>query len=181
MEIGMSGNCAETILKRLFAIKWSNMEGFNRHEASRTALMAEYLRRAATWANELGGADRWPFFDIAGRVAPAVRADPDQADRLERYLEENVGGFSTENACRWALRWATLRDVQGDHLPRLADPFEPLILMYERGGEIVPDETRSFNFGTRVVRALTWQEHLSPDPIVSLDPATLDALDAEES
>ncbi|AEW94888.1 hypothetical protein SCATT_25170 [Streptantibioticus cattleyicolor NRRL 8057 = DSM 46488] len=53
--------------------------------------------------------------------------------------------------------------------------------MYERGGEIVPDETRSFNFGTRVVRALTWQEHLSPDPIVSLDPATLDALDAEES
>ncbi|WP_231905071.1 MULTISPECIES: hypothetical protein [Streptomycetaceae] len=169
------------MLERLFVIDWRDSKNSIQHNVSRAKLMREYLRRAALWVNELGGTDRWPFFDIAGRIAPSVRTNPDLAARLERYIEENVGGISTEDALRAILRWATLRDVHKGQLPYPNDPFEPLLVMYERGGEVVADEARFFNFGHRSVRLKPWPQHLSPDPVVSLDPATLDALDREES
>jgi hypothetical protein len=175
----MSGKSAEVMLERLVAIEWTNMEGANKHEASRARLMREYLRRAAVWADELGGPNNWPFFDVAGRIAPSVEASSELAAKLEEYLEENVGGISTEDVCRAALRWATLRDVAEEQIPDLPDPFEPLLLMYERGGEVIADETRSFHFGSRMVRVKPWREHIASESIVSLDPAELDALDAE--
>ncbi|MEV5983942.1 hypothetical protein AB0L85_02880 [Streptomyces sp. NPDC052051] len=175
----MSSNHADRILERLFAIKWTDMEGFSRHEPSRTRLMREYLRRAALWANELGGVPKWPFFDIAECIAPSVRVRPDHSAKLQKYIETNIGAISTERACYAALHWATLRETSLE-LPDLEDPFEPLITMYERGGEIEFDETRTFNFGIRIVRINPWREHLSYEPYTSLDPTELDLLDAEK-
>ncbi|MEU9047091.1 MULTISPECIES: hypothetical protein [unclassified Kitasatospora] len=61
------------------------------------------------------------------------------------------------------------------------DPFEPLVLLDERGGELVPDESRAFTFAAVRVQIKPWREHLSAEPATALDPATLDALDAAES
>ncbi|MER7771788.1 hypothetical protein [Kitasatospora sp. NPDC096140] len=169
------------MMERLAGIKWTNMEGHNAHAISMSRLMVEYLRRASLWAEVLGGPPKWPIFDIAGALAPEIQVDPVVAERLEDFLIAHVGGISTENACRAAVRWATLRDTAGIQLPDLPEPFEPLIVMYERGGELVPDESWAFNFGIRRVQIKPWREHLSAEPAVALDPATLDALDVAAS
>ncbi|WP_158835903.1 hypothetical protein [Streptomyces sp. NRRL S-350] len=163
---------------RLAAIKWTKPAERNAHAASRSRLMVEYLRRASLWADLLGGPPGWPFFDLAGALAPEVRVDPAVAERLEDCIEEHIGGISTENGCRAAVRWATLGDAPGVRLPDLPDPFEPLILMYERGGEVIADESRAFDFAGRRVPIRPWRGHISAEPAVALDPETLDALDA---
>ncbi|MFJ9842338.1 hypothetical protein ACIRYZ_18000 [Kitasatospora sp. NPDC101155] len=166
-------------MERLVDINWVSMEGRNAHATSRAWLMVEYLRRAALWAEVLGGPPRWPYFDVAGALAPDVRVDPEVAERLEKYIEEHVDGVSAEFVCRAAVRWATLRDTPGVQLPDLPDPFEPLILMYERGGEVIIDDSRAFNFANIRVQINLWREHLSAEPATALDPDTLDALDRE--
>ncbi|MFH8382014.1 hypothetical protein ACH4E7_13850 [Kitasatospora sp. NPDC018058] len=167
-------------MERLTAVRWTNLEGRNAHVASRSRLMVEYLRRASLWAEVLGGPPKWPIFDIAGALAPAVRVDPEVAAWLEEFLVTHVGGIETENACRAAVRWATLRDTPGVGLPDLPDPFEPLLLVYERGGEVIADESRAFNFGGRRVQIKPWREHLSAEPATALDSDALDALDASD-
>ncbi|MFI8461448.1 hypothetical protein [Kitasatospora sp. NPDC085464] len=177
----MRKSLTDAMMDRLTDIKWTNLEGRNAHVASRSRLMVEYLRRASLWAEVLGGPPRWPIYDIAGALAPDVRVDPELAELLEDFLIAHVGGIETENACRAAVRWATLLDTPGQRLPDLPDPFEPLLLVYERGGEVIADESRAFNFGGRSVRIKPWREHLSAEPAVALDPATLDALDVAAS
>ncbi|MGW3042918.1 hypothetical protein ACWC9T_23380 [Kitasatospora sp. NPDC001159] len=167
-------------MERLINIKWTNLEGRNAHSTSRSRLMVEYLRRASLWAEVLGGPPRWPYFDIAAALAPEVLVAPATAEQLEKYIEENVDGVSAEFVCRAAVRWATLRDTPGVRLPDLPDPFEPLILLYERGGEVLYDDSWAFDFGLRRIQIKLWHEHLSPEPATALDPATLDALDNEE-
>ncbi|MET8626169.1 hypothetical protein ABZW30_20845 [Kitasatospora sp. NPDC004669] len=176
----MNTSLTNTVMERLAAIGWTHPVGHNTHAASRSRLMVEYLRRAALWAEVLGGPPRWPYFDIAGALAPEVLVAPATAEQLEKYIEENVDGVSAELVCRAAVRWATLRDTPGVRLPDLPDPFEPLILLYERGGEVLYDDSWAFNFGLRRIQIELWHEHLSPEPATALDPATLDALDHEE-
>ena len=60
--------------------------------------------------------------------------------------------------------------------PQLEDPFEPLLLMFERGGGFTT-EAGFIDLGGSSVLQKTWRGHLSTQPIVSLDQATLDALD----
>ncbi|HJD85711.1 hypothetical protein [Kitasatospora aureofaciens] len=175
----MSKSLIETMMERLACIKWTNLEGRNAHATSRAWLMIEYLRRAALWAEMSGGAPRWPYFDIAGTLAPDVQMDPEVTERLEEYIEDHVEGVSAEFVCRAAVRWATLQDTPGVQLPDLPDPFEPLILMYERGGEVIMDDSRAFNFADLRVQVNLWSDHLSPEPATALDPDTLDALDRE--
>ncbi|MFG2842795.1 hypothetical protein ACGF12_06415 [Kitasatospora sp. NPDC048296] len=167
------------MMDRLAAINWTHRAGHDAHAGSRSRLMVEYLRRAALWAEVLGGPPRWPYFDIAGALAPEVRVDPATAERLEKYVEEHVDGVSAVFVCRAAVRWATLRNTPGVQLPVLPDPFEPLLLMYERGGEVLYDDSWAFNFGIRRVQIKLWREHLSAEPATAVDPATLDALDHE--
>ncbi|MFI9319854.1 hypothetical protein ACIGXI_08735 [Kitasatospora aureofaciens] len=167
------------MMDRLATIDWTYPAGHDVRAASRSRLMVEYLRRASLWAEVLGGPPRWPYFDIAGALAPAVRVDPEVAERLEEYIEDHVDGVSAEFVCRAAVRWATLRDTPGVQLPDLPDPFEPIILMYGRGGEVLHDDSWAFNFGGRFLRILPWREYLSAEPATTLDPAALDALDRE--
>ncbi|MFI6151161.1 hypothetical protein ACIBCA_00485 [Kitasatospora sp. NPDC051170] len=175
-----NASLTEAAMDRLAHIKWNNLQGRNAHVASRARLMVEYLRRAALWAEVVGGPPRWPFFDLAGALAPEVRVASEVAEWVEGFLLANVGGIGTGVACRAALRWATLRDTPGVQLPYLPDPFEPLLLVYERGGEVIADESGAFNFGGRAVRIRPWHEHLSAEPVTSLDSGALDAWDAEE-
>ncbi|MFI8461447.1 hypothetical protein [Kitasatospora sp. NPDC085464] len=177
----MSKSLTDAMMERLMGIKWTNQAGYNAHAGSRSRLMVEYLRRASLWAEVLGGPPKWPIFDIAGALAPEIQVDPEVAERLEEFLVAHVGGISTENACRAAVRWATLQDTPGVRLPDLPDPFEPLIILYERGGEVIADESWAFTFAAVRVQIKPWREHLSAEPAVALDPATLDALDAAAS
>ncbi len=168
---------SEATLSRLLAVNWkSDFMITLGHALSRGRLMQEYLRRAAWWVRELDGTSKWPFFDIAGRWVPEVTAPHELSDQLEALIGERIRWYEDAVACRAALRWAALLDA-GIPLPsELEDPFEPLLLMFERGGGFTT-EAGFIDLGGSSVLQKAWRDHLTLHPVVSLDQATLDALD----
>jgi hypothetical protein len=162
-------------LARLQAVDWSGDSGFD-HRRSRIRLMAEYLRRAALWAQALDATDEWPFFDIAAHLAPSVHVPDDQAKELEALIYNRVGWPSVDRSCRAALRWAALQDSDVSLPPVLDDPYEPLLLMFDRGGGWTT-EAGFIDVDGAAIRRQTWHDHLATEPVTALDPATLDALD----
>jgi hypothetical protein len=167
-----------TLMKRILAVAWTDSNAADEHAASRSRLMREYLRRAALWADALGGPESWPVFDVAARVDPSVRADAEVVKQLDEFLEDHVPGTTTRAACRAALHWAALRDASQTPLVDLDDPFEPLIMLFERGGGFFV-EKGVIDFLFIPVRVGRWQDHVSAEPIVQLDPVALDALDGD--
>ncbi|MCP2328288.1 hypothetical protein HDA40_006795 [Hamadaea flava] len=157
---------APELARRLRAISW---DGGFRHTRSRVALMSEYLRRAAWWAGHVGHPGEWPFFDLAGAVDPTVRADV-------TLLGTGIPGWYARRICTWALHFAELRTVAGDRLPGLDDPFEPLIVLFERGGDFTTAHGRIevdlVQFPQR-----PWTAYRTAVPVVDLDPAALDRID----
>jgi hypothetical protein len=162
-------------LVRLEAVDWKGDSGFE-HRRSRVRLMAEYLRRAARWAQVLDAADEWPFFDIAAHVDPTVHVPADQAKDLEALIYRGIGWPSVVTASRAALRWAALLDVGTPLPPGLEDPYEPLLLIFDRGGGWTI-EAGFIDVDGAAIRQQTWIDHLSTEPVTALDLATLDALD----
>lgn len=161
-----------SLADRLVAVEWG---GPFRHTWSRVALMREYLRRAALWADAVDSTE-WPFFDIAAGLDFAVGADDDAMLRAERDLDaKSVGGLVRRMAMA-ALHFAALRDT-GTSLPDLPDPYEPLILMFERGGGFTLDGTGFIQVDMAGIPRGKREAHMSPEPRVSLDSAALDALD----
>jgi hypothetical protein len=169
---------AESMVDRLTAIDWADYATGDKNAASRTLLMREFLRRAALWVDHLGGSERWPFFDIAERVDSSVRADPGLLERLDEFTNANVPEFIARRMCRAAVHWAELRESTEVTLPDLPDPYEPLIVLYERGGVFFV-ENGVADFEMRRVPLRTWQANLAPEPVVEIDQAVLDAANEE--
>ncbi|MEV5203023.1 hypothetical protein [Streptomyces sp. NPDC053720] len=165
------------VLERLRAVDWGDDAAAYEHANSRALLMREYLRRTAGWARAYRAEESWPFFDIAEHVAPEVRTPSEVAAELEAVLT-GLAPSSLKKTCRGAVRWAVLRGTGGE-LPRDLpdDPYEPLLLMYERGGGYFVEEFIDLNGA--MLRLGTVESNLSARPFPTLAPATLDALDAE--
>ncbi|MET7711692.1 hypothetical protein [Streptomyces sp. NPDC005407] len=138
--------------------------------------MREYLRRAALWARTYGAEQSWPFFDIAEHVDAELQTPPDVAAEVEEVLT-GLAPTSLKRTCRAAVRWAALRDARDDLPADLPDPYEPLLLMYERGGGYFLEEYLDLN-GV-MIRLGNVESNTSATPFLTLAPATLDALDAE--
>lgn len=165
----MSASFVSQLAGRLASVDW---EGDWERSRSRVELMREFLRRSALWAGELGSED-WPFFDVAALVDPSVRADP-------QTVEQVAAGVSVHqpvvgDTCAWALHFAALRDADVG-LPKLPDPFEPLIRMYERGGAFLLDGTGTVQVDAAAIPLATRDQRLG-QPELSLTVAELDALD----
>ncbi|MFE2415181.1 hypothetical protein ACFXDE_43370 [Kitasatospora sp. NPDC059408] len=169
---------ARATLDRLTAIDWWDEDAAYAHAPSRSRLFREYLRRSALWAQAYQADRNWPFVDLAVHVDPHVRIDAELAAELDAFLEANVWHIRAKGVCRAALRWAALLDTSTVRLPDLPDPFEPLLLMLERGGWCLVIENRVADFATLRVPLGTWQDHLSTEPVVQLERSALDALDA---
>jgi hypothetical protein len=172
----MNQSHTDATLARLQSADWKGDSGFD-HRRSRVRLLAEYLRRAALWAQALDVTDEWPFFDIAGHVDPSIHVPAHQAKDLEVLIDRGVGWDSVKTASRAALRWAALLDVGSPLPPSLEDPFEPLLLMFDRGGGWTI-EADFIDVDGAALRQQTWLDHLTAQPAVTLDQTTLDALDA---
>ncbi|WP_437112455.1 hypothetical protein [Streptomyces cinnamoneus] len=174
----MQAGSAESMMNRLTAINWTDYAAGDRHAVSRTLLMREFLRRAALWVEYLGGSDRWPFIDIAERVDPSVRADEQLIEQLDEFMSDHVPEYNARRACRAAVHWEMLREHTQVGLPDLEDPYEPLIVLYERGGVFFVENGVADFEQLRRVPLRSWQANVATDPIVQLDRSVLDALDA---
>jgi hypothetical protein len=164
-------------LARLQAVDWTGSSGF-KHRRSRVRLMAEYLRRAAQWAEALDATGEWPFFDIASHLAPSIQIPEDQDKELESLISNRIGWPSVDRLARATMRWAALQDAEVPLPPGLEDPYEPVLLMLDRGGAWTT-EAGFIDVDGAAVRRQTWCDHLSTEPVTALDPATLDALDEQ--
>ncbi|WP_131096819.1 hypothetical protein [Streptomonospora litoralis] len=144
---------------------------------SQIALFEEYLRRAALWLGVESDV-RWPFGDFAAAVDSSVRAD----DRLVRQVDESIPLDQSQDVvdtCLNALHFQALRE-SGTPLPRLPDPFEPLLLMYERGNGVYSTQIY-FQIGASGVKKRSPEYFASADPVTVLDPEALDAIDSRSS
>ncbi|MGE7390414.1 hypothetical protein ACQKM2_33540 [Streptomyces sp. NPDC004126] len=160
---------AEELVRRVTAVDWRAKEHDFGHGAECARLLREYLRRAALWVRVLqegregdffaaGQPDRWPFFDLARRVDPGVRADPELLARLDGFLGAHAGNPLTGRICRAALDWASLSPEALAPLAGMPDPFEPLVGVLEAGGGFWI-ENGFVDFVECRVRLGTWQEH----------------------
>ncbi len=190
---------ARAAIERCRQITWQRDP---RRLSSQVALIKEFLRRAAAAAEALGASKEWRWDDYT-RLLPLPGIDRqflpgwtflDHYGKSEYHgpgldlLEEEVaalqvhihtisshGGYYGKRACGWYIRWASVKNLPPVAALGLPDPYEPLILFYERGGSF----HRESNFleldGANVI--LSAYFNLPPLP---LDTAALDALDAPE-
>jgi hypothetical protein len=163
--------------ERIKAINWSG--SFDK-TPSRVALLREYLRRAAWWAEAVKSTE-WPFFDIAAAISPTARAEQALVRQIEEHLASQLQGMLVVRTCVRALHFAALLD-EGRKLPRVpgsvAQPFEPLLMMFERGGGFRIAGSGLIEVDTAGVPKGTMMSQRTDKPVVALDPASLDALDA---
>ncbi|MEU8462798.1 hypothetical protein [Streptomyces sp. NPDC029003] len=185
----MSDEHAKVVVEKISAIDWRAAEESFEHGTSSARLMREYLRRAAIWVQELQKAqpdplfdvaqsDRWPFFDLARYVDPSVRPDSELAAELDAFLAEHSSSLLTGRICRAALNWASLSPEALAGFGDLPDPFEPLLLVFERSGAFWI-ENGFIDFVASRVRLGSWEDHVAAAPLLSLDRAALDAMDQE--
>ncbi|MFF8831884.1 hypothetical protein [Streptomyces sp. NPDC015131] len=165
------------VMDRLHAIPWeADFDVSLRHARSRALLMREYLRRAAHWARAYGAEGVWPFFDIAEYVDPSsIALDGEVSAELEEYIHRRVGTPSIRRVCRGAVHWAAVRTQTKVRLPDVPDMYEPLLLMFERGGGYSIGQFIDLD-GVALPQG-SLDQHLSASPFLTLQPATLDALD----
>jgi hypothetical protein len=160
-------------LNRLLAVKWKDDAAFD-HRSARMRLMREFLRRSAWWAQQFGAPDAWPFYDIADYVAPSVTVPEKLSARLEELIRTRIGWPAAAVTCRAALHWAAVLDA-GARPDGGADPYEPLLLFFERGG-LFTTEGGFIEVDGGSVRRRTWVDYLDRQP-ADISPAALDALD----
>jgi hypothetical protein len=164
---------SEATLARLNAVNWKDDAAFD-HRSARMRLMREFLRRSAWWAQRFGAPESWPFYDIAEQVAPGVTVPADLCARLEELIRTQIGWPAAAVTCRAALHWAAVLDA-GAWPDGGEDPYEPLLLFFERGGLFTTEGGFIEVFGGSV-RRRTWHEYLDSKP-ADIRPAALAALD----
>ena len=97
----------------------------------------EFLRRSALWAGRLECVSDWPFFDIARAIGPDIEIDRAVDEKLRAHLRGpgKVGPLMSR-LLLWSLRWAEVKDTGRFQFEALPDPYEPILSLYEQGGEI---------------------------------------------
>ncbi|MFG2286540.1 hypothetical protein ACGFOU_10835 [Streptomyces sp. NPDC048595] len=160
---------ALALTERLERVDW--VSSFDR-TGSRVALMREFMRRSALWAQETRYGE-WPFFDIAGHIDPAARIDAD----IVSVISGKIGLHQPViiETIEWALNFAVLSDIRTD-LADLPSPFEPLVQMYERGGTFNLDAAGHIEVDTAAIPKGSIEQALERVPL-DLDERSLNALD----
>ncbi len=171
-----------------------------RRLGSHVALMREFLRRAAVLSETLAGNTDWRWDDFTQllplplsvrRSLPAY-AFLDDEPRYERpgvdLLEDQIialahdmserrldMGLYGRKVCWWYIRWASVKTHWFVASMHLLDPYEPLIVFYERGGWFKREQGYVDLNGANV-SLLTYKDQ----PPLLLHPAALDELDTLE-
>lgn len=170
---------ASEVLERLCTVEWMGEWSVAFAKAmSRRLLMREHLRRAALWAQKHSAESAWPFFDITEYIDPEFRLSPSLSCKLDQFLRGQPSGVKV--TCRGAVRLAELRAQNPAMVPHdLPDLYEPLIRLYERGGEFITDNCGALDLTGVSFRPGRLQGNAYNTQVIPLNDAVLDALDAE--
>jgi hypothetical protein len=152
-------------------IQWSNSSTERRSQAR---LVQEYLRRSALWTLELRTGP-WPFYDIADRINPDIRAPEPLVDEVIESMS-GAGNYFVLHTVKWSLHFAALKD-HGLDTTKIPDPFTPLLLMYARGGMVNRDSTGFIEVDGVSFRLGGVEKAATKKPLASLDEKTLQEID----
>ncbi len=148
-------------------------------EGSQIQLMREHLRRMALWANALECVDDWPWFGVAAELAArsdAVKTALGEA-QLDQLAPLPLAGIAGR-ICSHYLAWSAIAELLEVRRHGLADPYEPAILLFQRGGYPTV-EHGMFHIGLAgfpLGKVATW---IGKPPVVELDEASLAAADEQ--
>jgi len=168
-----NNNSVDRTIERIKAINWAPNDY---RAASHIALLKEYLRCASLWAKTLDCTDKWPLFDVAAQINPSLRADETQVEALKRHLAPFAVSRTIRQLCEWFVHWAVVQHSPEVTKMALPDPYEPLILLYERGGDFYREHV-FFCFSVGCFPIGNWSQHYSLSPHIILDEQVLDQLD----
>jgi hypothetical protein len=146
-------------------------------EKSHYRLFREHERRVALWSKALGfPPDAQPvMWDIATVIIPSVAVEEEKLRALSKHTKDHY----THRIFQNALKWTAIQDSPEARRYNLPAPYEPLVMLYERGGDVYKDEVGHAWFVTRATLFPMMHEYYDrTTPIVELDTATLDAIDA---
>ena len=168
-------NSVDRAIERIKAID-SELKDFR--VGSHIALFKEYLRRASLWATALGCTDKWPLFDVAAQIDPSLRSDEAKVEALKCHLKPFLLSGTIERTCEWFVHWAVVKNSPEVTKIALPDPYDPLILLYERGGDF-RFEQGFFDFPVGGFPRGNLSDHYNLSPHILLDEEVLDQLDTK--
>jgi len=178
---------------------------------STMALVCEYLRRSTIVAEAVGDTLNWPWFDAAARLTlpdvdqrrlPAyvfldkvpqdrgTEPDPleDKVRTLQKHFNTIPAGpdqfppdYYGRHSCWWYIRWASIRNHPALAPLNLPDLYEPLIVLYERGGSFHPHHGFIEIFSHVTIPRSTPAYWVTQEPLPSLGWAALDQIDREDA
>jgi len=142
-----------------------------------TILFREYVRRQQLWARALGRNDRIRPFFFANVENPEGDALWEQYSTVP---ETDAITFQTRMACQSHLQWASAFDHAIPLCRNLPAPYEPLIKMFERGGDLMLEHTLvELGSRTRIVDVSGWRAWELEEQLI--DDASLTSLEARPS
>ncbi|GLW64799.1 hypothetical protein Arub01_30430 [Actinomadura rubrobrunea] len=126
------------------------------------------------WAKKFNSTE-WPFFDVAALVDPSVRADEEVLAKLDKGLPIFLS-LPTIRFCERALHFATLKRA-GKAPSELPDPFEPLIVLFERGSLFSSEGSGYIDVDGLGIRRGRFVDYLQDEPRAPVDREQLNDLD----
>jgi hypothetical protein len=170
-----STNPVDLMFERIMSMHIGNPD--LSREKSHYRLFREHERRVALWSKALGFPEETQpvIWDIATAIIPSVAVEEEKM----RTLPETMKSPYTLRIFQNALKWTAIQDSPEARRYDLPAPYEPLIVIYERGGIVYKGELGRSWFVTKgelIPRMHEYYDHTTP--IVELDTAILDAIDA---
>ena len=167
-------------IERIRSISWES--DFSRQK-SQTALLHEHWRRMVKWTEFLNCREQWLFGDLASCIDSNLEIDESKIQKLKQDLEllrMYLHPF-IRRVCINFVRWETLKEgsslVEQSNLP---DPYEPIILMFERGG-IFYTESGYFDLSGAGIPRPTWEGIHDNILEIKITPEELDNFDAKSN
>lgn len=119
----------QNTLDRILAVSWKYdllCQG------SHIALIEEYFRRMILWLKALNRPRKLLLVDLSEMVNPDILVSREPIRMLDAHLAGHDPLF--KETMIHVLLWAAVKDSPEAKQANLPDPYEPLVLMYERGG-----------------------------------------------
>ncbi|NDJ84638.1 MAG: hypothetical protein GYB66_02020 [Chloroflexi bacterium] len=178
----MTDSLVKQTLQRILAVDWHYDPA---HRGSHVQVMKEHFRRMVIWSQALELKPIVFMGDLGAAINPEVRAAGDTISQLrDHLLDRTWPGFV--KLLEYALHWAAVNEATPllRKYRSLPDPYEPVLVLYERGGAVRIDRKTgelllSMTAEGPIIVLENWWKWKRRNPFIELDAAALDVADAQ--
>jgi hypothetical protein len=174
----------EQAIARIKAIDW-NQDNSNTRQISHIKLFREHVRRTVLWFRALDldfKGSGWPSVDIAARIDTSLideGRDEDRDEELIKLLGVSGHGYAIRYFPVCYVHWAMVQNRPEIMQIALPAPYEPVIMMFERGCRFPKREFDLYNFWGGGIPLGRPESYYDKAPYTDLDSAALDREDIE--